>query len=172
MTRKTTTYARKRAQGRTPQRGNGLQTNNLHNTLFTPAEIDTLMREPRQALEAARAGRISYNDLVSLSSAMHKGRAIEDCRVIIRGFARIYDRASAAIASIEDRCTTTGRWVPSALYGAEITRLDDLLFAYQETLKVCTYGEFYRRQAVACSRTASQGLPVFTAGDVLEYPGS
>jgi len=172
MTRKTSTYARKRAQGRTPRRGNGLQTNNLLNTPLTPAEIDTLMREPRKAMEAARAGRITYNDLVSLSSAMHKGRAIEDARVIIRGFAHFYDRSSAAIASIEARCTTTGRWVPSALYGPELTQLDDLLFAYKEALKVCTYGEFYRRQAVACSRTASQGLPVFTTGDVLEYPGS
>jgi hypothetical protein len=178
MSRKTTSYATKRGLHRTDKsrkpkslKGNGIAANNLHNTPFTQAELDWLLHEPREALAAARTGRISYNDLVSLSSAMHKGIAIEDARTIIRGFAPIYQRANAVISAIEARCSTTGRWVPGALYGPELAALDDLLFAYREALKVCTYGEFYRRQAVALARTASRGLPVFTAGDVLQYPG-
>ena len=129
------------------------------------------MHESTEAMKAARQGQISYNDLLALSSALHKGVAIEDARVIIRGFAHIYQRAEAALKAIEARCTTTGRWVPGALYGPEITALDELVWVYREALKVCTYGEFYRRQAVALARTASSGLPVYTAGDVVQYPG-
>lgn len=176
--KKTTAYARKRGLHRAGQhidprtlKGNGVTVNNLRNTPLTPAEIDWLLHEPKEGLEAARKGCITYNDLVSLSSAMHKGIAIEDARTIIRGLRPIYDRANDAIAAIETRCTKTGRWVPSALYGHELSALDDLLFAYTEALKVCTYGEFFRCQEVALQRTASRGLKVFTAGDVLQYPG-
>jgi hypothetical protein len=178
--KKTSAYARKRGLHQLPSqartqvlqaiKGTGITVNNLRNTPLKPAEVDKLTQEATEAMEAARKGRISYNDWVSLSSIMHKGVAIEDAGNIITGLRPVYDTAQAAIAAIEARCTTTGRWVPSALYGPELTALDDLLWAYRKALEVCTYGEFYKRQAVACSRTASQGLPVFTTGDVLEYP--
>ena len=181
MTRKTTTYARKRslqqlpghARGQVLQmiKGDGITVNNLRNTPFSPEELEKLMREPTEALQVARQGRITYDALLSLSSAMHKGVAIEDARTIIRGFAEIYQQANAALAAIEARCTTTGRWVASPLYGPELTALDDLLWAYRKALEVCTYGEFYRAQALACSRTASQGQQVYTVGDVLQWPG-
>lgn len=179
MSRKTTAYARQRGLHRAGQhidprtlKGNGITANNLRNTLLTSAEQDHLLREPRAALETARKGCISYNDLVSLSSAMHKGIAIEDERNIIRGLRPMYDRAHTAINAIEARCTQTGRWVPSALYGHELTALDDLLFAYAQALAVCTYGEFYKCQSVAERRTISNGMQVFVAGEVLEYPGN
>jgi len=179
MSRKQTPYARSRGLARVaPQdrwatvqalKGNGLQTNNLRNTPFTDAEISHLLADPQAAWEAMRTGRGTYSHLVSLSSAMHKGVAIEDARVIIRGFASIYTQAYTAIKAIEARATRSGRWVPTALYAAELTALDDLLFAYEQALRVCTYGEFYDCQAVAVARTASDGKPVFTVGDVVEY---
>jgi len=179
--KKTSAYARKRGLHQLPSyartqvlqsiKGTGIEVNNLRNTPLTPQEVDRLTQEATDALEAARLGRISYNDLVSLSSAMHKGIAIEDAGNIITGLGFFYEQAGKAIAAIEARCTTTGKWVPSALYSHELTALRKLLHYYREALAVCTYGEFYKRQAVACSRTASQGLPVLTTGDVLEYPG-
>jgi len=182
MTRKTSAYARRRGLNQVPSharaqvlasiKGTSIEVNNLRNTPLSPAEVDTLTKEATEALEAARLGRISYNDLVSLSSIMHKGVAIEDAGNIITGLRHFYDAAKDAIDAIETRCTATGQWVPSALYSHELTALRELLHYYREALAVCTYGEFYKRQAVACSRTASQGLPVFTTGDVLEYPGT
>lgn len=179
MGKKTTRYARSRGLTRMlpeerrlatlARKGDGLRTNNLRNTPFTEDELQQLLREPRQAQQAMREGRGTYNDLVSLSSAMHKGIAIEDARVIVRGFAPIYEAAEQALQAIQDRATRTGRWVPTALYAAELTAIDDLLFAYEQALRICTYGEFYDRQAVALARTASAGQQVFTVGDVLEY---
>lgn len=179
MTRKTTAYARSRALTRIApglrytamlaRKGNGVQTNNLRNTLLTEAEIGQLLADPQAAWDAMRTGRGTYSHLVSLSSALHKGVAIEDARVIIRGFAPIYAAAEAALRAIEARATRTGQWVPTALYAAELTALDDLLFAYEQALRVCTYGEFYDRQAVALARVASVGKPVFTVGDVVEW---
>jgi hypothetical protein len=183
MNQKTSAYARSRGLTRVApqlrrvavkalQGNNGLTRHNEVNTLFTEAEIQMLLRDPRAAHEAMRTGRGTYNDLVSISSALHKGVAIEDARVIVRGFEPIYTAAESALRTIEARATRTGRWVPTALYAAEINAIDDLLFAYEQALRVCTYGEFYQRQAVALARTASNGKPVFTVGDVVEYPGS
>lgn len=179
MTRKTTAYARKRGLQQLPGhartqvlqaiKGSGITVHNLRNTLLTPAEVDQLMQDPTAALQAARLGRISYSDLLSLSSPVQKGLAIEDAGNIITGLRAVYERANTVLLAIKARCTTTGRWVPGALYGPELAALDDLLWVYREALKVCTYGEFYKRQAVACSRVASQGKQVHTVGDVLEF---
>ena len=182
MSRKTSKYARSRGLLSLPpehryaateaRKGNGLQRNNQMNTLLTEDEVQRLLADPRRAMTAMRTGHGTYNDLVSLNSAVKKGVAIEDARVIIRGFQPIYDAATNALRTIEDRATRTGRWVPTALYASELNALDDLLFAYEQAIRVCTYGEFFQRQATAIARTASDGQPVYTVGDVVEYQPS
>lgn len=178
MTQKTTAYARKRNLHRLPKgskmvpgslAGNGLAAYQRHNATFGPSEIDTLMAESRAGLEAARQGKATYNDYASLSSALQKGVAIEDKRTIIRGFAPIYTAASDALIAMEARATTTGKWVPTTLYPTEIKAFDDLLWAYEQALNVCTFKEFYDRQEVALARTRSRGDRVYHAGEVLEY---
>ena len=177
MSRKTSKYARgllnlppeHRRAATEARKGNGLQRNNQVNTLLTEDEIQRLMADPQRAMTAMRTGQGTYNDLVSLNSAIKKGVAIEDARVIIRGFQSIYDAAEAALDTIEARATRTGKWVPTALYASELNALDDLLFAYEQALRVCTYGEFFQRQATAIARTASEGQTVYTVGDVVEY---
>lgn len=180
MGKKTTPYARKRSLRRGPDglaiqpgalASNGLAIYQFHNTTFGPEEIDKLMAESRAGLQAARQGRATYNDYSSLSSAMLKGIAIEDARTIIRGFAPIYTAAGQALKAIEARATTTGNWKAPTLYAAEINALDDLVWAYEQALKVCTFKEFYDRQEVALARTRSRGDRVYHTGEVLEYPG-
>ena len=180
MTRKTSLYARKRNLSRIiPKgsrmtvdalKGNGLDTYKLHSTLFSESEIDQLMAEARQALIAARRGQASYNDYASFSTAMQKGQAIEDARTIIRGFEPIYKAAEVALTSMEARATATGKWVPPTLYASEINALDDLVWAYEQALKICTYREFYDCQEVALARARSRGEKVYQTGDILEYP--
>lgn len=178
--RKISSYARKRGLMALPtflrgvatkaRKGDGLRANNLHNTPFTADELATLMREPRQAQEAMRTGRGTYNDLVTLSSVWHKGVAIEDARTIIRGFAPIYNEAHAALKAIEARCTATpGRWTTTALYSTELRTIEDMLWAYEQALKTCTYHEFYACQRVAIARAATAGQKIYTVGDVVEY---
>jgi len=65
--KKTTLYARKRslqqlpghARGQALQmiKGDGITVNNLRNTPFSRAELARLMREPTEALHAARQGK-------------------------------------------------------------------------------------------------------------------
>lgn len=179
MTQKRSRYATSRGLHRlTPaersaaiqaRKGNGLSTNNERNTLFTEAEVQYLLTDPRAGLAGLRTGTGTYNNLLSVQSALKKGQAIEDARVIVRGFAGIYAAADAAVKAILARATSTGRWAPTALYGRELTALDDLLFAYEQALRICTYQEFFDRQAVALARTLSDGERVFKVGETVEY---
>lgn len=182
MSRKTSRYARSRGLTKLApeqryaatlaRKGNCLEHFNRSATLFTAEEIDMLMADPRRAYEAMRTGIGTYNDLVGLSSALHKGIAIEDARIIVRGFAPIYEAAEVALRAIEKRGTRTGKWIPTALYAHELRALDDLLWAYEQALRVCTYQEFYDRQAVALARVASAGQKVYTVGEIVEYQPS
>lgn len=56
------------------RKGDGLRTNNLRNTPFTEDELQQLLREPRQAQQAMREGRGTYNAL-GIRSAMVAHRA-------------------------------------------------------------------------------------------------
>ena len=182
MTKKTTAYARKRGLHRVPQadrwafiearKSNGISTNNERNTLLTPAEVQYLLADPTAGLAGMRSGRGTYNNLLSLNAALKKGQAIEDARVIVRGFAGIYAAADHAIQAITGRSTKTGKWVPTALYGPEIAALDDLLWAYRQALQVVTYQEFYDRQAVAIARELSAGEKVFLVGEEVAWPAN
>lgn len=179
MTQKRSRYAIKRGLHRLApaergaaieaRKGNGLATNNERNTPFTEAEVQYLLADPREGLAGLRTGRGTYNNLLSVHSALKKGQAIEDARVIVRGFAGIYHAADEAVTAIRTRATTTGHWTPTALYGRELTALDDLLFAYEQALRICTYQEFFDRQAVALARTLSGGERVFKVGETVEY---
>lgn len=181
MTRKTTAYARQRGINRLPPgmvmttdalKGDSLSAYRLHNTLFTQAEREKLLAEPRAAVLAARQGRATYNDLAALNSMVHKGTAIEDARIIIRGFAHFYAAANEALAKIDARATSSGQWRAPTLYASEINALDDLFFAYDQALRVCTFKEFYDRQELAISRAQGRGDPVGVSGVEMEYPES
>lgn len=177
--KKTSAYARKRGLSTVPKsdrwafiearKSNGITMNNERNTLLTPAEVQHLLTDPTAGLAGLRSGRGSYDNILSLNAVLKKGQAIEDARVIVRGFAGIYGAADHAIQTICARATKTGKWVPTALYGAEIAALDDLMWAYRQVLQVVTYQEFYKRQAVAIARELSAGEKVFRVGEKVEF---
>lgn len=156
MSRKTTVYARKRrlAQGR--ERTDSITATRMNATRLTSAELERLLAPIQQGFERARAGQCSRDDYVALCTAMHKARAIEDMR-IFRGLSPMIDAAEEPLRAIEQRALASGAWRAPTLYAAEITVLDDLVFAYRTMLLEVTYAEFVRADHLAVARVASAG---------------
>lgn len=161
--KKTTKHGRKLRLGLATPRMASTQAASMHITRFTPAEIEKLVGHCRQGLEQARQGLATYDHFVSLTTAVHKGLAIEAVRIVV-GYKPFYLRANDALEAIERRATTTGRWVPPTLYAAEITALDWLIWAYGKSLEELTYAEFLRIENLAIGRCTSTGGPVFQQG--------
>ena len=105
--KKTTAYARKRGLSTVPKsdrwafiearKSNGISINNERNTLLTPAEVQYLLADPTAGLAGLRSGRGSYDNILSMNAVLKKGQAIEDARVIVRGFAGIYAAADGRL---------------------------------------------------------------------------
>jgi len=156
MTRKTSAYARKRRQPDRDRCLDSITAARMNNTRFKPAELDRLLGPAQRALASARAGTCSYDDLVNLSTAMHKGRAIDDAG-IYRGLRDRLDAADNVLLAIEQRAMVSGTWCAPTLYGREITVLDDLVWAYRVMLLEVTYAEFLRAERLAIARVATDG---------------
>jgi len=164
VTRKTTTYARKRRLAVGRERMDGITATSMHTTRLTAPELERLLRPIQLGLARAREGRCSHEDYVSLCTAMHKARAIDDMR-IFRGLRAMIDAAEQPLRNLEQRALASGTWCAPTLYAAEITALDDLVFAYRTMVLEVTYAEFVRADSLAVARVASAG------GEVL-YPNA
>ena len=177
MGQKTTAYAqkikRKHGQMVDPRllAGTGIAAVNKNNTPFTEDEIDKLMKMTREALRLAKLGQLDYSHWVQLNSCVFIGYAIEDCKAV-KGLLRMYEMGHAALLAIESRATSGGQWVAGALYGAEISALDDLVWAYEQAARLLTYAEFYRAERLAKARVRSSGQRVYTHGEAIAYPGA
>lgn len=156
MTRKTSSYARKRRQPDRDRCLDSITAARMNNTRFRPVELAKLLSPLLIALANARAGACSYDDLVNLSTAMHKGRAIDDAG-IYRGLRDRLDAADSVLLAIETRAMVSGTWCAPTLYGPEITVLDDLVWAYRVMLMEVTYAEFLRAERLAIARVATDG---------------
>ena len=161
--KKTTKHGRKLRLGIATPRMASTKAASMHITRFTPAEREKLIGHCRHGLEQARKGLATYDDFTSISTAAHKGLAIEAVRIVV-GFKPIYLRAQDVLDAIQSRATTTGRWVPTTLYAAEITALDDLIWAYGKALEELTYAEFNRIEKLAIGRATTTGGQVFQQG--------
>jgi hypothetical protein len=161
--KKTTKHGRKLRLGLATPAMASTKAATMHITRLTPDEREKLIGHCRHGMEQARKGLATYGDFTSISTAAHKGLAIEAVRIIV-GFKPIYLRANDALDAIQRRATTTGRWVPPTLYAAEITALDDLIWAYGKALEEVTYAEFYRIEKLAIGRATATGGQVFQQG--------
>lgn len=156
MSRKTSAYSRKRRQPDRDRCLDSITAARMNNTRLKPAELEKLLSPLRRALASARAGACSYDDLVNFSTAMHKGRAIEDTGVY-RGLRTIIDGVEPVLDAIQARAQANGVWRAPTLYGPEILALDDLVWAYRVMLLEVTYAEFVRADRLAVARVATQG---------------
>jgi hypothetical protein len=163
MTRKTTIYARKRAQGHTPQRSDGITIARMHNTRLTPPEVERIMGLCRTALAALRQAQGTYTQWVVLCTACHVAMAIEDGG-IITGQRDIISDAEQALDAIGARCgLTAAAWTPRPCTGPELTALADLVPAHSRQVRELTYGEYTRQCDLAVARVATDGGQVFKA---------
>lgn len=162
MTRKTSSYARKRREPDRDRCLDSITAGRMNNTRFKPAELARMLGPLQRSLASARAGACSYDDLVNLSTAMHKGRAIDDAG-IYRGLRDRLDAANTVLVAIEQRAMARGTWCAPTLYGPEITVLDDLVWSYRVMLLEVTYAEFLRAERLAIARVATDGGRVIHA---------
>ena len=153
--KKTTPYARSRAQRGARQRSDGITTTRMHNTRLSPAEFTRIMEPCRAALAAFRTAQATCAQWRVLCTAAHVARAIEDGG-IYRGQREIIASARAALEAISERMgDTPSTWHPSACYAPEITALADLVAAHSRQLAELTYGEYTTAADKAVARVAS-----------------
>lgn len=163
MAKKTTRYARKRAQGQAHQRSDGITIARMNNTRLTPAEIQRIMSPCKAALAALRQAQATYTQWVVLCTACHVAMAIEDGGVIT-GQREIITEAKQVLDAIGDRCgDTRSTWKPRACTGPELTALADLVAAHSRQVHELTYGEYTRQFDLAVARVATNGGLVFQA---------
>ena len=159
MTRKTSTYARKRRH--TPTRPDTLAVVNMHNTRLTPGEIERILVPCRRALSALMQGVATYNQWVVMCTAGHVAQAIEDSR-IISGQREIVEAANNALDAIGDRAgRTENDWRPVTCHGHELLALQDLVHAHSRQVHELTYGEYTRCADLATQRVESVRGTVF-----------
>lgn len=155
MTRKTTAYARRRAQGTTRPLSDGITMTRMHNTRLNQREYNRIMEPCRSALAAFRSARATCQQWRVLCTAVHVARAIEDGGVY-RGQIEIIEDARTALESISKRMgDSPDTWRPSACYAPEITALADLVAAHARQLAELTYGEYTAAADKAVARVAS-----------------
>lgn len=152
MSRKTTAYGRRQAR----ERLDSISASRMNGTRLTQHELDKVLLPAQQALHRARTGAATYGDVVQLSTAMHKARAIDDAG-IYRGLRTYVDAVEPVLCAIEDRANAGGAWCSPTLYAGEITALDDLVWAYRLMLLEVTYAEFVRAERKAVARVATAG---------------
>lgn len=163
MGKKTTRYARKRNQGHTHQRSDGITIARMHNTRLTPAEIQRIMAPCNAALAALRQAQGTHTQWVVLCTACHVAMAIEDGGVIT-GQREIITDAEQVLDAIGARCgNTAAAWKPKACTGPELTALADLVAAHSRQVHELTYGEYTRQFDLAVARVATDGGLVFHA---------
>ena len=159
MTRKTSTYARKRRH--TPGRPDTLAVVNMHNTRLRAGEIERILAPCRRALAALMQGVASYHQWVVLCTAGHVAEAIEDSR-IIAGQRDIIQAANDALDAIGERAGRTEEdWRPVTCRGSELLALQDLVSAHSRQVRELTYGEYTRCADLAVRRVASMRGMVF-----------
>ena len=163
MTRKLSTYARNRAQGKTHQRSDGITITRMHNTRLTPRELGRIMEPCKAALQAMRSASANHGHYVTLCTAGHVAQAIEDGG-IYAGQREIIDDANRALDAIGERCgRSPDQWQPRACYAPELTALMDLLAAHARQVHELTYGEYTAAADKAVARVATEGGAVFYA---------
>lgn len=165
MSRKTTAYSRKRLHPDARQPLDSITAARLNGTRLTSDELEKLIGPARRALANARVGAASFDDLVHLSTAMHKARAIDDTGVY-RGLRKMVDAVAPVLDAIQARAQVSETWRAPTLYGHEITALDDLLWAYRVMLLEVTYAEFVRAERLAVARVATEGGQVIRRFEV------
>lgn len=156
MSRKTSAYARRLRRPEAPERLDSITAGRRNVTRLSPHELDKLLGPAQRAVVSARTGAATFDDLVHLSTAMHKARAIDDAG-IYRGLRALVDAAEPVLFAIEARARASGTWCPPTLYSAEILALDDLVWAYRLMLLEVTYAEFVRAERLAVARVATVG---------------
>lgn len=156
MSRKTSTYARKRRFAGAHERLDPITVSRLNGTRLTADELDKIHGPIRQAFVQARRGAMTREDWVFLCTGVHKAMAIDDAG-IFRGLRSMIDAADEALHAIGERASADGPWRPPTLYAPEIRVLDDLVWAYRTMLLEVTYAEFVRAERLAIARVASAG---------------
>ena len=157
MSRKTSTYARRR----TTRRADGISTTRMFNTRLTPQETARILVRCKAALAAMQQGQASFPQWLALCTAVPVAQAIEDGG-IIRGQQQIISEADAVLDAIGARAgTTEANWKPTTLHGREITALADLVHAHSRQVRELTYGEYTRAADKAVARVATNGGAVF-----------
>lgn len=157
MSRKTTSYARKRRLASAHQRTDSISAARMNVTRLTADEIEKIHGPVRNAFLQARVGQLTYDGWVFLCTGVHKAKAIDDSGVF-RGLLPMIEAASAALDAIHARATPgSSTWSAPTLYAGEIAALSDLVWAYRTMLFEVTYAEFVRAERLAIARVASAG---------------
>jgi hypothetical protein len=157
MTRKTSTYARRR----TTRRADGISTTRMFNTRLTPQETARILVPCKAALAAMQKGQASFSQWLVLCTAVHVAQAIEDCGVI-KGQADMIQQARAALEDIGERAAGPGAsWTPPTCYGQELAALQDLVNAHSRQVHELIYGEYTAATRLAESRVLSIGGGAF-----------
>lgn len=156
MSRKTSTYARKRRLASAHPRTDSISAARMNVTRLTAAELEKIHGPVLKALVQARAGALTREGWVFLCTGVHKATAIDDAGVY-RGLRSMIDAADATLGAIEARASSRGTWCSPTLYATEIRALDDLVWAYRTMLLEVTYAEFVRAERLAIARVASAG---------------
>lgn len=163
MSRKTTRYARKLAAGQVARRADSLSVISVHNSRLRPDELAKILVPMRQALQAFREARPTFDDWVTLCTAGHAAEAIEDGG-IYRGQREIIDEANTALNDISERMgREASAWRPEPCRGTDLTALADLVAAHSRQVHELTYGEYRAALKRATARVASAGGMVFRA---------
>lgn len=158
--KKTTPYARKRANGQGPKRCDGITMARMHNTRLSAPELARIMEPCKLALQAFRQASATHRQWVVLCTASHVATAIED-QGIVRGQRQIIEDAAQALEAIGQRCGEENGWGPTACTGPELSALADLVAAHSRQLHELTYGEYTRAADRAVARVATDGGAVF-----------
>lgn len=163
MSRKTTRYARKLAAGQATRRADSISVIGVHNTRLRADELGKILGPMRQALQAFREARPTFDDWVILCTTGHAAEAIEDGG-IYRGQREIIDDANAVLDAISDRMgRESASWRPGPCRGSDLTALADLVAAHSRQVHELTYGEYRAALKRATARVASAGGVVFRA---------
>lgn len=131
-------------------------------TRLTPDELAKVMVPLRGALDQLRRGLASDHDWAVLAGSLGMAQTIERQRVV-RGLTEHLQAADRALAAIEARASSTGRWRSPTLYFHEIDDVGTFVDLHEFQLQQLSYGEFRRAYTTTEGQARSRGAEVVHA---------